>query len=272
MPKFKSALLGIALFTVAAALHAAPRTLTFGTSEGSTAGRTAKDLAGVMAHLNSGPDLKFVLKTYPTYDAAYDALKKGEVELVLVGAVKYVQAHSEIGAIPVVAEAPKWQESVIIVPKDSPIKTVPELKGKKFAFGYDDSTSTYLLPMLLFSKYQMTQKDVKAEFLGADQSKILAAVAAGQFDAGAVASIVYENNADKVRALERSEKIPSGTVVARKDIAPALLAKVREQFVSYKPAGEQQHLRFARGAEAATNEDYNKVRFLCKVVLKKTYN
>ena len=42
----------------------------------------------------------------------------------------------------------------------------------------------------------MSARDVKGAFLGSDQSKILEAVASGQFDAGAVASIVFENNPD----------------------------------------------------------------------------
>ena len=140
---------GALFLAAAAASEASARTLTIATAEGSTAGSAAKELAGVLAHLNSSSDLKYTLKTYPTYDATYEAFKRGEAELMLVGSVKYVQAHSELGAVPVVVEEPRWQESVVIVPKSSPLKSVAELKGKKFAFGYDDSTTTHLLPLLL---------------------------------------------------------------------------------------------------------------------------
>ncbi|MCU1350196.1 MAG: hypothetical protein JWO56_3226, partial [Acidobacteria bacterium] len=228
---------------------------------------------GILTHLNSGPDLKFSLKTYPSYDATYAAFKRGEADLMLVGSVKYVQAHSEIGAVPVVVEEPRWQESVVIVPSSSPLKSVAELKGKKFAFGYDDSTTTHLLPLLLFSKYHLTAADLsKTAFLGSDQARIVEAVVKGQYDAGAVATAVYEGNKDRVRALETSERIPGGTVVAHKELDPKLLDAVRAQFVSYKPAPTTgPRLRFPRGAAAAVDADYNKVRFLCKVLFKKSY-
>jgi phosphonate transport system substrate-binding protein len=264
---------GAVLLAAAAVAQAAPKTLAIATSEGSTAGGAARELAGILAHLNSGSDLKFTLKAYPSYDATYAAFKRGEAELMLVGSVKYVQAHSEIGAIPVVVEEPRWQESVIIVPSASPLKSIAELKGKKFAFGYDDSTTTHLLPLLLLSKYHLTAADLgKTAFLGSDQTKIVDGVVNGQFDAGAVATAVYDANKDRVRALETSERIPGGTVVAHKELDPKLLAAVRSQFISYKPvASTGPRPRFPHGAGPAADADYNKVRFLCKVLFKKTY-
>lgn len=266
---------GALLLAAAAASQASARTLTIATAEGGAAGTAAKELSGILAHLNSSSDLKYTLKTYPNYDATYDAFKRGEAELMLVGSVKYVQAHSEVGAIPVVVEEPRWQESVVIVPKSSALKSVAELKGKKFAFGYDDSTTTHLLPLLLLSKYHLTAADLgKTAFLGSDQTKIVDAVVKGQFDAGAVATAVYEGAKDRVRALETSERIPGGTVVAHKDIDSKVLAAVRSQFLSYKPAASPAsgpRLRFPHGAAPAVDADYNKVRFLCKVLFKKTY-
>jgi phosphonate transport system substrate-binding protein len=265
---------GVLLCAAAALMQAAPSTITIATSEGGAPGSAARELSGVMTHLNARSDLKFALKTYPTYDAAYEGFKRGEAELMLVGSVKYVQAHSEVGAIPVVVEEPRWQESVVVVGNGSPIKTVAELKGKKFAFGYDDSTTTHLLPLLLLSKYHITAADLgKSAFLGTDQTKIIDGVVKGQYDAGAVATAVYESNKGRVRALETSERIPGGTVVAHKEIDPHLLAAVRTSFLSYKPgaAGAGPRLRFPHGAAPAADADYNKVRFLCKVLFKKTY-
>ena len=267
----RNAFATLLLLAAASVATAAPRTVTLATADGSSPGLAAKELAGILTHLNSSPDLKVVLKTYPSYDATYAAFKKGDADLMLVGAVKYVQAHSEIGAVPIVIEEPRWQESVIVVPHASTLKSVADLKGKRFAFGYEDSATTHLLPLLLLSKYHLTAADLgKAAFLGNDQTKIVDAVAAGTYDAGAVATVVYTANKDRVRALETSERIPGGTVVAHKELDPKLRERITSQFISYKPAAEA-HLRFPRGAAAASDADYNKVRFLCKVLFKKTY-
>ncbi len=257
---------------VAFATAAAPRTFVIATAEGKSPGAAATELEGLLAHLNAQPEMHFTVTTYPSYDAAYDAFKAGKAELMLVGSVKYVQAHHEIGAIPVVAEAPKWQESVIVVATGSPIRTFEQLKGKRFAFGYEGSTTTDLLPRLLLSKHQMKMTDLKAQYLGSQQDAIVRAVVSGSADAGALATIVYEANKDKLRALDVSERVPGGTIVAHKEIDVPLFEKIRAAMVAYKPGPNARRQRFSAGAEAINDADFNKVRFLCKVLFDKTYH
>lgn len=227
-----------------------------------------KTFAGLLAHLNSSPEFEFEISTFQTYEASYAALKAKKVDVVLIGAVLYVEARHEIGAVPIVAEG-SANRSMIVVRKDSPIKSAKELKGKSFAFGYDGSTSTHLIPLLLLSKNLVKQGELgKTEFLGADQDKLIARVVAGEFDAGGVVESVYDRFKDKVRAIETSDPFPGGPLVARKEMPAATVEALRKLFTSYKPvAGE----RFGKGATAVKDTDFNQVRFLCKVVLGKTY-
>jgi len=257
---------------VAVAAVAAPRNFVIATAEGKSPGAAATELEGLLTHLNAQPDMHFTVTTYPSYDAAYDAFKAGKAELMLVGSVKYVQAHHEIGAIPVVAEAPKWQESVIVVAANSPISKVEQLKGKRFALGYEGSTTTDLLPRLLLSKHQMKLTDLKASYLGSQQDAIVRAVVSGSADAGALATIVYDSNKDKLRPLDVSERVPGGTIVAHKEIDVPTFEKMRAALVAYKPGPGAHKQRFPAGAEAISDADFNKVRFLCKVLFDKTYH
>lgn len=251
----------------------AQKTFTIATAEGKTPGTAEKELERLLAHLNTSADYKFTLKTYPDYEAAYGAFKAKKADFALLGPVKYVEAHNDTGAIPLVAEAPKMQQSMIVVAKSSPIKSVADLKGKKFAFGYEDSTTTHLMPLLLLSKHHLTAADLgKAGFLGAQQEKIVEAVASGSYDAGALATSVYESNKDKVRLLEASEPIPGAAIVAHKDLDPTLFKKLRALFVSYPPPADTSGQRFRKGATEIEDVDYNKVRFLCQVLFKKTYH
>ncbi|MEA2274602.1 MAG: hypothetical protein QOI98_3310, partial [Solirubrobacteraceae bacterium] len=170
---FKLILAVVLLFT--ASLHAAgKKTITLATAEGRTPGAAATELAGIVAHINADSELGVIVKTFPSYDAAYAAFRDGKADLLVCGAVKYVEAHHETKALAVVAEAPRLQESIIVVTKESPLKTVSDLKGKKFAFGYDNSTSTHLMPLLLFSKAGVSVNDLaKHDFLGTEQEKIV---------------------------------------------------------------------------------------------------
>ncbi len=257
---------------VAVTAAAAPRNFVIATAEGKSPGAAATELEGLLAHLNALPDMHFSVATYPSYDAAYDAFKSGKADLMLVGSVKYVQAHHEIGAIPLVAEAPKWQESVVVVSTNSPISTIEQLKGKRFAFGYEGSTTTDLLPRLLLSKHHVKLTDLKSSYLGSQQDAIVHAVVAGTADAGALATIVYESNKDKLRPLDVSERVPGGTIVAHKEIDVPVFEKIRAALVGYKPGPNAHKQRFSAGAEAISDADYNKVRFLCKVLFDKTYH
>jgi phosphonate transport system substrate-binding protein len=268
---FTVVLTAVLLFT--ASLQAAgKKTIILATAEGRTPGAAATELAGIVAHINADSDLAVTVKTYPTYDAAYTAFRDGKADLLFCGAVKYVEAHHETKAMAVVAEAPRLQEAIIVVAKDSPLKDVHDLKGKKFAFGYDNSTSTHLMPLLLLSKAGLTANDLgKHDFLGTEQEKIVSGVTSGAYDAGAVTSIVYEAHKDRLRVLERSEPFPGATVAAHSDIDPKLLAALRSRFLSYKPAGAELKQRFGHGAAPIVDADFNKIRFLCKVLFKKTY-
>lgn len=227
-----------------------------------------KTFAGLLAHLNASPDFEFEISTFQTYEASYAALKAKKVDVVLIGAVLYVEAHHEIGAVPIVAEG-SANRSMIVVRKGSPIKSAKELKGKSFAFGYEGSTSTHLIPLLLLSKNLVKQSELgKTAFVGADQDKLIARVVAGEFDAGGVVESVYDRFKDKVRAIETSDPFPGGPLVARKEMPAATVEALRKLFTSYKPVPGE---RFVKGATAVKDTDFNQVRFLCKVVLGKTF-
>jgi len=265
-------LLSLLLFALSAVtLFAAERTLIFGVNDSSQAA-AEKDFAAILAHLNAAPDLKFTIRSYPNYDELAGALRDKKVDIANLGAVKYVEAHDAFGAVPLVSDGGKVT-TVIFVSKSSPITSAAQLKGKKMAFGYEDSTSTYLMPLLLLSKYQVTLQELaKHTFLGTQQEKIIDAVVSGEYDAGAVVQPVFERYADKLRVLERSEPFPGAPVVVNKYFDAALAGRLQELFLSFKATDAQRSQRFTHGVTAITDTDFNKIRFLCKVLFKKTYH
>lgn len=257
--------IAMSLFTVSA--FAAPRTVRLGVTS-KTPAETEQNFGTLIKYLATSPDLKFDVSAYPTYEALYDAFKQNKVDLALVGAVKYVEAHHEIGAIPVVSEGGMIR-TVIVVPKASPIKTAAELKGKRFAFGYQDSTSTHLFPLLLLSKNHIKENDLgSASFAGHDQQKLVDNLLAGQADATAVVESVYRRNQAKLRVLEASAPFPGGPVIAHKNADPSLVAAVQKLFVGFKNPGG---VRFMDGSIPIKDADFNQVRFLCKVLYGKSY-
>jgi phosphonate transport system substrate-binding protein len=226
-----------------------------------------KDFEGIFKHLRSSTDVKFDIQVFSTYEALYEAFKAKKLDSALVGAVKYAQAHHETGAVPILSEGGPVR-AMIVVAKESPITSASQLKGKRFGFGYPDSTSTHLMPLLLLSKNQVREADLKGQFLGTDQEKIVATLLAGGIDAAGVVEPVYRRFAAKLRVLEQSDPFPGSPLIVQKTAKPAMIAAVQKVFIAYKAAGGT---RFVAGATKVDDSKFNQIRFLCRVLYGKTY-
>lgn len=233
-------------------------------------GYSGRDVAGVVRHLNSSGRLRVETRVLADDDTLYGALRDGEVDIAFLGAVRYVQAHHEFGAVPIVADG-KASRAVIVAPASSRVVSVKELKGKRVAFGYENSTTTYLIPLLLLSKNGMQPADVKGTFVGHQPQELVDRMLAGQFDACAVSEVTLAANQAKLKALERSEPFAGPPLVARKGFSATAAAEIRRLMLSYKAPAGSPNQRFADGATAVSDSDYSRIRFLCKVVLKKSY-
>lgn len=263
----------VAIVSLAAAsLFAAPKTvMTLGVTEGAATGAMGNEMKPLIDHLGTSTMLDVQLRVFPNHDVLYQALKSGKVDLAFLGAVKYVEAHDEIGAIPLVAEGEKVR-SYIVVPPASPIQSPADLKGKSFAFGYPDSTTTYLIPLLLLSKHGLKREDVKGTFLGHQPQELVDQMLAGKFAACPVSQYMLDKNKGRVRVIEQSDLFAGPPIVARKDLDPAKAAEIRQLFLGYKPSGDARSEHFGNGVISVTDADYNRIRFLCKVLFNKTYH
>ena len=257
------------LFSLSAAA-AARQVVTLGVNEGATPGQMEQEMAGVVAQLQTSPSIDLRLKVFPNHDALYAALKANQVDLAFLGAVKYVEAHYEFGATPVAAECCSVRTFIAVLP-DSPIKTVEQLRGKRFGFGYEDSTTTHLIPALMLSSHGIKQKDVDAQFLGHQPARTVDALLAGKVDAIAVSDYVYGQNEGRIRVIDKSDEFPGPPITARKGLDPSVAAEVRRLMVAYKPKDKSLTQHFAKGASAVADGDYNRIRFLCKVLFNKMY-
>lgn len=221
----------------------------------------------IAEHLSSSPGIAVEMRSFPNHDALYAALKDGKVDLAFLGAVKYVQAHFEFGAVPLVAEG-KATRTALAVPVKSPVSGVKQLKGKKLAFGYEGSTSTHLIPLLVLSRNGLQPEDVKPSFVGSHPQDLVDQMLAGKFEACAISESLFSANKGRLRVLEWSDPFPAPPLVARKGITAGVAAEIRRLMATYKP--RPGGARFQQPTPV-TDTDYNRIRFLCKVVLKKSY-
>ncbi|MDO9433293.1 MAG: phosphate/phosphite/phosphonate ABC transporter substrate-binding protein [Phenylobacterium sp.] len=135
-------------------------------------------------------------------------------------------------------------ESVLIVRKGSGITLDDVLKcGKRYTFGLGDakSTSGTLAPMA----YLFTPKDIepakcfKAVRSASHQANVFS-VANGVLDIATNNSVglVFAGRenpqvAEKIEVIWRSPPLPESSIVARKDLDPAIREKIRQFFLTY---------------------------------------
>jgi sulfonate transport system substrate-binding protein len=112
-----------------------------------------------------------------------EAINAGSIDLGAVGNAPPVFAAAAGSKISIIGVAEKGLGGqAIVVPPDSPIKTVAELKGKKIAVAKGSSANFHLLTVL--RKQGLTFSDVSPQYLQPPDA--LAALSTGRIDAWAI--------------------------------------------------------------------------------------
>ncbi|MFO1076263.1 MAG: PhnD/SsuA/transferrin family substrate-binding protein [Planctomycetota bacterium] len=139
------------------------------------------------------------LRVFKTYDECIDALVADRVDFVRFGPASYVTARQRNPKVKLLAVEEEYEEKrskgvgVIAVAKDSPIQTIADLAGRRFAFGDENSTiGRYLSQAQLVAAGIRASDLAKCEFLGR-HDKVFKAVEVGDYDAGALHVSILEN-------------------------------------------------------------------------------
>lgn len=200
-----------------------------------------------------------------------EALGAGAIDLGAVGDTPPIFAQAGSANIVYAAATPSAQHAVL-VPKDSPIKTVADLKGKKVAFGKGSSAQNVTVKALAIAG--LTVKDIEPTYLA--PADATAAFNGGNIDAWtvwdpyyAIAELRYGARviADTTDARLRS----SSYYIAHRDFAakhPAVLSAVLDEVRQLTvKAGQNRDELSAVAAEATGIDasvwkvDFNRAEF-----------
>ena len=185
----------------------------------------------------------------PDYAGVIEAMRFNKVQVAWYGnkaAMEAVdRANGEIFAQVMYADGTFGYHGLLITHKDSPYKSVDDVfknaKDINFGIGDPNSTSGFLVPTFyLFAKNKVDHRTAFKTIRNASHGANLQAVLAKQLD-------VATNNtedvgkleatkpelASQVRVLWRSPLIPSDPFVWRKDLDPAIKAKIKPFVLGY---------------------------------------
>lgn len=187
----------------------------------------------------SGIDIELVVAK--DHQALIDLMKNKKIDLGYFSPVFYVKAHNELNSKPIVLEkrlGSSDYQGGFIVHKDSKIRNLDDLKGKKLALTAEkDSTSGYYLPIAILNKNGIDYRnDLEVVFTG-KHINVLKSVSYGLVDAGAIKLFILEDEINKkysseIRIIAESSYLPTSSITARKDIKAETINGLREAFIS----------------------------------------
>ncbi len=172
--------------------------------------------------------------------AAVEALRNRDADISFMGALPFVLAEAEIGAVPLLSEvyrdAPSYTGR-IFVRRDSGISSLADLRGRNIAFADPISESGYLYPLAEFVEAGLIESPGEAEaffgrvFFAGGYQQAMQAMAEGLVDAAGASQyadlLLTPAQQAEVIWIAESEPIPSHLVIAR----PGLGADLQDRFV-----------------------------------------
>jgi phosphonate transport system substrate-binding protein len=191
------------------------------------------------------------LRASATVKDQIEALKSSKVHLTAFTTGQVQMAVNMGGFVPLFAPADAANsfgyQMEVIVPANSPAKTISDLKGKKVAFVAMSSNSGAKAPIVIFhEKFQlMPGRDYDISVAGRHELA-MKMVADGKIDAACVASDllkgertngVLKDNPDAVRSIFVSETFPAVCFGIPHNLDPELAKKVRTAFQTFSFTG-----------------------------------
>lgn len=224
-----------------------------------------------------------VLVDRENYNEMNKMIADGGVDIAFVCAGPYVKGHDQLGlkllAMPLVNGKPEYR-SYIIVPKDSPAKSLDDLKGKKFAFTDPLSHSGKQVPTYLLARRKEKPETFFSSVVytyGHDRS--ITAVAEMLVDGAAVDSLIWEymnrskpSLTARTRIIDISEPYGIPPIVSRHDLSPELKKRVLSSLLNMHKTTEGKAIlagmmidQFVPGKDS----NYNSIRAMDKLFSKK---
>ena len=219
-----------------------PPKLVIGLLPGESAPTVMRLNEPLRAYLEQKLKMPVELVVGANYAATSEALRFGRLDIAYLGPVTYILQSRRVPLQPFarpshVGVGPTFQ-ATIIVPADSPAKTLGDLKGGDIAFGDPASTSgTWVPRWQLLHEGLISGRDYQLRVLGAHDAVALA-VTNKKVVAGGLSKPIYERllkegkiSADKVRILEDSPPIPEYMWTFRNALDPAFKEEIRTAFL-----------------------------------------
>jgi phosphonate transport system substrate-binding protein len=215
------------------------------------------------------------LKVLPRYGNIINNFVSENMDGAFFGSFTYALAHSKLG-LEVIARPENTQgistyHGILFARKDSGIRNITDMAGKRLAFVDKATTAGYLLPLAYFKKHGIDNYKVylKETYFAGTHEDVINDVLDKKTDIGAAKNTVFYRLAEKDKRIlndliifERSPDVPENGLAMRKDLDISVKTKIKDILLDMHndPAGRKVLKDFgALKFIPTSNDDYKPV-------------
>ncbi len=212
------------------------------------------------------------LKILPRYGNIISNFSSSSLDGAFFGSFTYALAHSRLGVEvvgrPLGRDNTSTYHGLIFVRRESGIRSVRDMKGKRFALVDKATTAGYLLPQEYFHRHGIPdcRKYLKECYFTGTHEDAIYDVLNGKADIGAAKNTIFNRLAridprigEELVVLERSPDVPENGLALRKDIDPSLRRRIADALLAMDRDPDGSRVLQGFGASkfiVTTNEDY----------------
>ena len=233
-------------------------------------GSSQADREPLQAYLSVAMGRQVNVAAPDLYSETLAHLADGSYDFACLGALMYIRSHARYGVIPLVRRTSDLHmHSVFITGTGSSIHSLADLKGKQFAFGDIDGTSTHLIPYRELMQAGINPKtDLQLRYSGSNPATA-ALVETGVVDAGVLDETIFNSlmsdgklNRNKVRVFYISKPFVSYVFVARRDVPEAERERFARALLALKQGKDDSVLKILRAKQfvPANDQEYAPIR------------
>ena len=204
------------------------------------------------------------------YSKVLSDIAKGDVDVAYVSPLAYVLDSKLVPLGMPFVDNTRLYEGGIFVRADSGVKSIKDLRGRKFAFQRPGSIDGYVYPAGMLKK-----AGIKVQPVNIGNASAVTTVFKKRADAGCAnvesieSTLVAFDKIKQIKVLMRTDPIPNGVIVARGDLPPSTLAQLTKAIADMNVDTDGQlamkELEFDRMAPA-TDHDFDSLRKMTRLL------
>lgn len=247
----------------------------FGVAPERDPGLTKKMFHPIANHLSKKLNITVKLETHSNFDDFWSAVHSKRYQLVHYNPYHYIRSHKELGYKVILKNETFGKDKTsagIIVHKNSNIKSITDLKGKKVIFGEGpSSTFNYIIPRYLLDKAGLSP-DMYQHSFGKNTATTVYATYYGQANASGskIATLDLTNvkkqiDTSQLHFLVESEALTQSPWAISGDMSSTLHEQIQTILANLKTTPEGKQLLTnagLTGLNKATDKEYDKHRYI----------